>query len=361
MRNLLIVAALLSACIATAQQYQTENVFIISYDGLRWEEVFGGAVDSMMTDRTYVDNVKELQERFYARNAEERREKLLPFFWNTIVKEGVLYGNQWKGNKVTLTNPYWFSYPGYNELLTGFADENIDSNDKILNKNVTVLEWLNQQSELQGKVAAFASWDVFPYIINEERSGVPVNAGFEAATGDNLTAREQFLNELQSQIPSPWGTVRLDAFTHHYALEYIKKIQPRVVYIAYGETDDFAHDGEYDQYLKSAYQTDAFIAELWEYVQNNPQYKDKTTFLITTDHGRGDTDKAAWKSHGKAHPASEAVWIAAIGPDIKALGEVDSDQHFYQNQLAKTAALLLGYDYNLKEQIGEALEDMLKK
>ncbi len=361
MRNLLIVAALLSACMVTAQQYQTENVFIISYDGLRWEEVFGGAVDSMMTDRIYVDNVKELQERFYARNAEERREKLLPFFWNTIAKEGALYGNQWQGNKVTLTNPYWFSYPGYNELLTGFADEQIDSNDKIPNRNVTVLEWLNQQPDLRGEVAAFASWDVFSYIINEERSGVPVNAGFETATGDDLTNREQFLNTLQPQIPSPWGSVRLDAFTHHYALEYIKKNQPRVVYIAYGETDDFAHDGEYDQYLKSAHQTDAFIEELWTYVQNHPQYKGKTTFLITTDHGRGDTDKAAWKSHGQAHPASEAVWIAALGPDTKALGEVKKEQQFYQNQLAKTAAALLGYDYAPEKKAGELLTDMIRK
>ena len=99
------------------------------------------------------------------------------------------------------------------------------------------------------------SLDVFSFIINDVRSGIPVNDGFKTATDANLTQKEQFLNKLQPQIPSPWATVRLDAFTHHYAKEYIKKHKPKVVYISYGETDDFAHDGDYDHYLHSAYQT----------------------------------------------------------------------------------------------------------
>ena len=60
------------------------------------------------------------------------------------------------------------------------------------------------------------------FIINDERSGIPVNAGFRNAEGD-LTEKEEFLNQLQTEIPSPWGSVRLDAFTHHYAKEYIQK------------------------------------------------------------------------------------------------------------------------------------------
>src|SRR5690606_12832092 len=141
-------------------------------------------------------------------------------------------------------------------------------NDKIPNPNKTILEIINEQPHFKGKVAAFGSWDVFPYIINEERSGIPVNAGFETAKGNQLTDKELFLNELQKQVPSPWGSVRLDAFTHHYALEYLKKNHPEVVYISYGETDDFAHDGNYQAYLRSAHTTDAMIKELWEYTQN---------------------------------------------------------------------------------------------
>ena len=95
-----------------------------------------------------------------------------------IVRQGQLHGNRSKGSEASVTNNMWFSYPGYNEILTGHADdERIKSNDKVPNPNVTVLEFVNQQEGFQGKVAASTSWDVFPFIINTQRSGVPVDAG----------------------------------------------------------------------------------------------------------------------------------------------------------------------------------------
>ena len=237
----------------------------------------------------------------------------MPFLWKEILKMGQIHGNRNLGSKVDLTNKMWFSYPGYNEILTGKADDaRINSNDKIPNPNTTILEVANNDPRYKGKVAAFGSWDVFPYIVNEERSGVTVNAGFELATGNNLTEREKFLNELQPRVPSPWGTVRLDAFTHYYALEHMKKEHPELVYIAYGETDDFAHDGDYEAYLKSANTTDALINEVWEFTQNDPFYKDNTLFIISTDHGRGTDPLESWKSHGSEVHDAGGVWIVFV-------------------------------------------------
>ncbi len=361
MRHVLILAVLLLSLTSFAQQARnTENVFIITFDGLRWEELFAGAVDSIMTDPASSRDTTELLAQFRAPMPAERRAKLLPFFWSTIARDGQLYGNRWKGNKVNVTNGHWFSYPGYNEILTGRSDPRINSNDKIPNPNVTVLEWINRQPGFQGRVAAFGSWDVFPFIINEERSGVPVNAGYEAASGNDLSVREIFLNELQPQIPGHWSTVRHDAFTHHYALEYIKRKQPRVVYIAYGETDDFAHDGRYDHYLKSAHQTDAFIRELWTYVQSTPAYRNKTTFLVTTDHGRGADAGGQWRSHGTDYVGADAIWFAVLGPDTPALGQRTDAGQWYQNQIAKTAARFLNLDYAPAEGCGEVVKGMFK-
>ena len=227
---------------------------------------------------------------------------------------------RWHGNEVRCTNAQWFSYPGYNEILTGFSDPNITSNAKKYNENETVLEWFNKMPAYTGKVAAFASWDVFPYIINDVRSKIPVNAGFRKAEDEYLTYKEQILNDLIDEIPSPWGTVRLDAFTHHYMLEYLRKHHPKVVYVSYGETDDFAHDGEYDHYLKSARQTDQWIGELWAYLQSDPFYAGKTTMMITTDHGRGHSPKEEWKSHGKIYEGSPYIWMGVIGPDTPCPG-----------------------------------------
>jgi hypothetical protein len=329
-------------------QRKTENVFIITLDGFRWQELYGGADSLLINNGDFVKDIEGLKRRFWRGTPEERREVLMPFFWNTIAKQGQLYGNRKYDNKVNCSNKMWFSYPGYSEILCGFADdERINSNDKKDNPNVTVLEFLNNRPEFKGKVAAFASWDVFPFIINEKRSGVPVNAGYETASG-NLSQREEFLNVMQSQIPQRWSSVRFDAFTHHYALEYLQKNKPRVVFIGYGETDDFAHDGRYDSYLKSAWQIDQFIKELWEWVQLHEPYKDKTTFIITTDHGRGTVPIESWRSHGNKVNGANQIWIAVMSPDTPALGEVKSPDQLYQNQIAKTAAALLGVEYDAK-------------
>ncbi len=358
-RLTLFWACLLLSFSSCAQNQKTENVFLITLDGLRWQELFGGADSTLIGDKKYVGNTKELRELFWKESAKERRETLMPFFWSIINKQGQLYGNRWKNSKVNCTNNMWFSYPGYSEILSGFADdEHIKSNGKIPNPNVTVLEYINQQEEFKGQVAAFGSWDVFPFIINEERSGVPVNAGFEKSKDKPLSEKEVFLNKLQDEIPSPWGSVRLDAFTHHFMMEYVKKHGPRLIYIAYGETDDFAHEGKYDHYLKSAHQTDQFIKQIWDYIQSTPQYRDKTTLLITTDHGRGTIPKETWKGHGSSIKGADQIWIAALGPDTKFLGESTKGQ-FYQNQIASTVAELLGIKYK-QPKAGKALKSVFK-
>ena len=165
------LVCLFSFNVSAQQKSNTENIFLITYDGLRWEELFTGADKKLIQNEDYVENGLRLAALFWDDNPNKRRERLLPFFWNTIAVKGQLYGNRLTGCTVDVTNNQWFSYPGYNEILVGYDDPNITSNAKIPNPNKTVLEILNEQDEFNGKVAAFGSWDVFPYIINEERSG----------------------------------------------------------------------------------------------------------------------------------------------------------------------------------------------
>jgi hypothetical protein len=319
----------------SAQDQDGPNVVLITLDGFRWQELFSGADPLLVTNKDYVGDTTALKSHFWRATPEERRSLLMPFIWNEVAKIGQLHGNRVKGSKVNLTNTMWFSYPGYNEILTGEADDSrITSNKKINNPNTTILERVNNLPGYKGKVAAFGSWDVFPFIVNEERSGVPVNAGFDLAEGANPSPREVFLNQLQPQVPSPWGTVRFDAFTHHYALEHMKKEHPKLVYISYGETDDFAHDGDYDAYLTSAHNTDGLIKELWQYVQSDDFYKDNTTFIITTDHGRGTQPLETWKSHGSDIVGADEVWLVAFGKGVKPMGEIKTQEQLYTNQVA---------------------------
>lgn len=346
MKKILLIGALLLGCLQVSDLYAQEDsspkVILITLDGFRWQELFTGADSLLITNEEYVADTTGLKKQFWRKNAKERRERLMPFVWGSIDEMGQIHGNRSLGSKMNLTNKHWFSYPGYNEILSGKADdERITSNDKINNPNRTILEIANNRPAYKGKVVAFGSWDVFPFIINEERSGVPVNAGFEIATEDKLTERERFLNELQPIVPSPWGTVRFDAFTHGYALEQMKKTHPDLVYISYGETDDFAHDGDYQAYLTSANRTDGFIKELWDFVESDKYYKGNTTFLITTDHGRGTKPLDTWKSHGKDIKGADEVWLVAFGKGIEPRGEVTSKEQLYTDQIAASVAKLL--------------------
>lgn len=358
MKNTLIIAFLFIQLGIFGIQAQNENtkVILITLDGFRWQELFNGADPLLITNETFVNDTVSLKNNFWRATANERREVLLPFVWSQIADQGQIHGNRNLGSKVDLTNKMWFSYPGYNEILSGKADDiHITSNDKINNPNTTVLEIANRDKRFAGKVAAFGSWDVFPFIVNEERSGVPVNAGFELAKGQNLSEYEKFLNTLQPTIPSPWGSVRFDAFTHHYALEEMKKNHPELVYISYGETDDFAHDGDYEAYLNSAHTTDSFIKNLWQFTQQDPFYKDQTMFVITTDHGRGTEPIETWKSHGDNIHGAGSVWLLLFGKGVSKEGEVAKAEQLYSNQIAPTILKEMGLKIPLNEMPGKTL------
>ena len=324
-----------------------QKVVLITLDGLRWQELFTGADPLIIKNENFVKDPDDLYSCAWENKQEKRRSLLMPFVWNEIVKIGQIFGNRNLGSKVNLTNKLLFSYPGYNEILTGKADDrSINSNDKIPNPNETVLEqYAKNYNPI--KVAAFASWDVFDYIINEERSKVYTNCGFEPSSDFPLNSDEKLLNQLQKQIPSPWGTVRLDGFTHQFAKAYINKHKPNLIFISYGETDDFAHDGDYESYLKSTKNTDALIKDLWEFYQGNSYYKDKTTFIITTDHGRGSNPIESWKSHGKEVKGSDETWLIIFGKGVKARGELANNQ-IYNNQIAPLIRKLM----NLPQKFG---------
>ena len=339
-------------------QTKTENIVLVTLDGLRWQEVFEGVDSTLLKNKNYTKDYDGTSADFWNTNSGERRKMLFPFLWNVVVKSGQLHGNRNAGSQVNVANPYQFSYPGYNEMLTGFPDSAVNSNDKINNKNTTVLEFINRQEKFKGKVTVFSSWDAFPYIINEPRSGVYVNSDTDMINFKNPNLR--LINDLQFLAPRPVG-VRPDVVTYMAAREYFKAYRPRVLYIAFDETDDLAHAGEYDQYLKSAHAEDAMLADIWNIIQSDTQYKNKTTLFITCDHGRGGLGKDTWKDHGEKITESGQTWLAVIGPDTKPMGEVKTAEQLYQKQYAATIAALLGLKFTAEHPIGEPIKDICIK
>ena len=339
---LLVVASLFAASANAA--LKTRSVFLITTDGLRWQEVFSGAEEALLSDKTATGNPERMKQLFWKPTPEERRKQLLPFFWSEIAAHGQLYGNQLKGSEARVTNGKNFSYPGYNEFLTGAADPRIDSNAAKPNPNTNVFEWLNTLPKYRSKVAATVNWNVIPWILNTPRSKLPVWSGYRPPPGAPAVVAPQILEDVSADMTPVFSDMIFDAFTLHVALDYVERHRPRAFYLAFGETDEWAHEGKYDRYLITARRVDRFIHELWQTCQSLPQYRDQTTFIITTDHGRG-SGPAEWKSHGEKISGSENTWVAILGPDTPALGERAHCCAVATSQIAATVAAFLGENF----------------
>jgi hypothetical protein len=346
----------------TATNPRTRNVIVVVTDGMRWQDVFGGADSAILfgDPRAVGGDTVRSRRDYWRGSARERREALLPFLWGTVAKRGQIFGDLAADSRVLVTNQLNFSYPGYHEMLAGYPDPRIDRNEFGPNPNVTVFEWLNRDSAMRGRTAAFATWDVFADIFARERSGVFVRAGWEPPYQPPRAADDSLLNRLYATTHREWHNNAWDALMHAAAMKYLRTARPRLLFIGYGETDEWAHSGRYDRYLDAAHRVDGFLAELWSAVQSHRDYRDRTTLIVTTDHGRGRTPQD-WRNHGRDVVGAEEMWLAVIGPDTRGLGARDNAAPVTQAQIAATIAALLGYDYRQEvPRAAPAIADVIR-
>lgn len=336
---------------------QVYNLIVITTDGLRWQEVFAGMDSSLAKNPKYNQRDSAfIFKKYWAESSDERRKKLMPFLWSTVYESGSIYGNRKYQNFVNNKNPYWFSYPGYSEIFTGTADTSINSNNFPPNHLENLLEFLHKLPKYKGKVAAFGAWNAFDRILNQERSGFPVFSAFDSIGGKNPTRNETLINSMMQQSYRPFGDGEvLDVFTHFAAFEYLKTKKPKIFYIAYGDTDEWAHHGYYKSYLEAAHQVDEWLHHLWQYIQSDPVYKNKTALFFTTDHGRGDNIKDQWRDHGQKISDASEIYFAVMSPQLKAKGEMNSKSQYYQSQFAQTMADLIGVKFNPKHEVNEKI------
>jgi hypothetical protein len=321
MRTLLFAIALLVSSPAVAEP----RAVLVTIDGLRWQEAFHGADPEL------------------APSDARAGATLMPFL-NSFAREGALIGDRRANSCMHVENRYWFSYPGYTEMLAGRPNPHIRRNGKIWNKEITTLEWLNGRDAFRDRVRIFAEWGKVPYILNTRRSNLPV------------TIAEQSL----ALRDPPTMEAALTMFA----------APTRVAWIDLGDTDTRAHDGDYAGVLDAAAKADAFLADLWAKFEADPAWAGQTTLIVTVDHGRGANEDGKWKGHGSGRlrgvkwpvswPGSDATWIAARGPTIApgAGAQYTPDNCATTAQVAATLLKSLGEDPALyrAEDLRPALE-----
>jgi hypothetical protein len=323
-----LAALLLPAFVTAADAPRTRNIILVTADGLRWQDLFHG-IDPLLSREKSVSMDPANKDADDRRHRFATRETLAPFFWTTLAKNGLVLSD------VSVTNAYRVSYPGYSEILTGRAsDDIIKGNDPIQQPNETVLEFVKRKLAVpSARVALFSSWDHFHYIAEHTPGSIFINAGYQDSPSSPNLSR------LQHIALTPWDEARHDAFTFEMALEYLKSAKPRVLDISFDETDDWAHAKRYDRVLDMISITDQFLKRLWTTLQSMPEYRNSTTLIFTSDHGRGST-LADWSGHGRNVGGADKIWLAILGPDTPASGEVTT--HAEQRDIAPTIIKLLG-------------------
>jgi len=130
----------------------------------------------------------------------------------------------------------------------------------------------------------------------------------------------------------------VDDFTHHaktlssadelsvYVMrQLMSQFAPSLLWITLHDMD-IAHSGAYSLYLEGIQRTDRLCAEIWQMIENDPEYKGRTTMLILPDFGR-DSDFSAsgngFQHHRTGDPLSRTTWMMALGSHIRQNRTVD--------------------------------------
>jgi hypothetical protein len=347
-RRFAALLLLVSGAAAAADAADDRKVILVTIDGVRIQEIFGG-MDAVIGDapeaKSGIYEGAVTKARYWRDTPEARRETLMPFFWKTLVPAGIVLGNPAKGSKVTVRNDQWFSYPGYSEILTGEPQPEVKSNDFVRYPHRTVLEYVHDTLGLgYGDVAQIGSWEGFKYAASQKDGVFLMNGARDPFPPEYSTPQIDYLVGLRKDVMQLWEESSNDTLCYRIALEYLHKFQPRVMWLGFGQSDDWAHERRYDLVLDFLHLVDRELGELWATLQSMDAYRGKTTMIITADHGRGRTPED-WAEHDAGIQGSQDIWVAIIGPDTPATGEAVDVADVTQSDIAATLLQALGLDW----------------
>ncbi|MBS1534314.1 MAG: alkaline phosphatase [Bacteroidetes bacterium] len=286
------------------QPYQTENVFILVVDGARYTETWGDQ------NHQYIPHRAEL------------------------LKQGVLC-DQFYNNGFTET------CQGHQAICTGVY-ENINNSGLENPSNPTIFQyWLKKTSRPNLQAWVIASKDKLEILsdcVNPQWKGTYKpstdcgnNGLFTGYREDSITFKKLKLITSQNHV--------------------------RLAIINFKQPDAAGHSGNYEAYKQGILDTDQYVYDFWNYLQNNPVYKDKTTLIVTNDHGRhseGHLD--GFVSHGDLCEGCRHVEFFGLGPDFKK--NYVCSTTYQQIDIAKTVAQLLGFE--MPTASGKVMAEILK-
>jgi len=296
--SLIVPGSLILASLCAAQP-ATKFVFLVAIDGLRYTEGFG-AGDTYM-----------------------------PCIWDSLRPQGTIYTN-FLNTGITITNS------GHSTIVTGVRQllmNNLYISDAIRPIDPTIGECYRKDAGLPADKAIFVSGKSTIW-----RVPVSLHPGYGP--------------EVAPRIVLPPDD---DDATWDSASAVMDAYHPSLCYVLFAHVDVAGHTGDSVNYFSSISHADQLVLRLWKKIQSDSLYANRTTMIVTSDHGRHDNLHGGWQDHGDYCRGCRHIIFLAIGPDIKRNTVVTTLRD--QIDIAPTVGALLNFTTPFAQ--GRVLDEML--
>lgn len=278
----------------------TENVFIVVIDGPRYSETFG--------DSNYT---------------------LIPVMGNILKPLGAFYSSFYN-NGTTKTNS------GHSSILTGIW-QSIRNDGSERPSMPTIFEYYRKHVDTSANscfvVLGKTKLDVLSFSTHPEY-------------GSKYAATVKYSKKEED-----------DRMTFENIKEVVKKYRPKMLISNFAGVDISAHDEDFESYTTKIKIVDSLMGELWNFIQSDSIYKDKTTLFITNDHGRHlDSVKTGFRDHGDDCEGCRHISLLILGPDTPA-GIIDTTM-YEQTDIAPTISRMLKFEMPYSK--GKVIESALR-
>jgi hypothetical protein len=305
-------------------------VVLVVLDGVRWQEVFGGADRALAYER----GMNPL--------AWASPRALMPNLQHLLDTRAIALGAPGHGSPISATGPQFISMPGYLEIFAGHPDPSCESNDCPRPAVRTLVDDVLEESGADD-VAVVSSWPSIARAASGDPSRLVVSAGRKRVErGDVLRADPATADQLDrgsraKSFPGE-GDYRPDSITARVALRVLAAERPRFLFVGLGDADEYGHRNDYRGYLEAVRASDGFLGEVFATLDQMGARGRHTTVLVTADHGRAYD----FKDHGGRYPESGRVWLVAAGGDVRGHGLVAASRRHTLSDVAPTVRGLLG-------------------
>src|SRR5437763_3301852 len=148
-----------------------------------------------------------------------------------------------------------------------------------------------------------------------------------------------------------------DELSVYIARRLMRQVAPSLLWITLHDID-VAHAGAYSLYVEGIRRTDRLCSELWQAIQEEPEYAGQTTLFVLPDFGRDSDEDAGgngFQHHRTGDVLSRTTWMLASGPGIRE--NVVFDRAVDSRDLVPTLGAILGFHASLAQ--GKPIDEVV--